>query len=65
MVNMKKLLLLLLLYLSSINSINAADDKSQVNLSCAIYETFHWDNLTTSKTKPEDESLIHLLVLFC
>ena len=30
----------------------------QVNMSCAIYETFHWDTLKTTETRPEDVSLI-------
>jgi hypothetical protein len=54
---MKKLLLVIFLFLSINNPISAAyDDK--VNLTCTLYETFHWDDLTTSKLKPEDVSLV-------
>jgi hypothetical protein len=51
---MKKLLLLFFSILLSFNSY--ADE--QVNLTCAFYETFHWDTLKTTDTKPEDVSLI-------
>ena len=54
---MKKLLLLLLLSLGIINPANA-ESVEQINLTCAFYETFHWDDLTTSDLKPEDISLI-------
>ena len=54
---MKKLLLILLLSLGFVGSANA-ESVEQVNLTCAFYETFHWDDLTTTDTRPEDMSLI-------
>ena len=47
--SMKKLLLLLLLSLGFIGSANA-ESIEQVNLTCTFYETFHWDDLTTTQT---------------
>ena len=54
---MKKLLLILLLFLGITNQANA-ESVEQVNLTCTLYETFHWDDLTTSDLRPEDSSLI-------
>jgi hypothetical protein len=52
---MKKILILLLLSLGLMGFANAEE---RVNLSCAFYEYFKWDNHETSKVKPEDESLV-------
>lgn len=54
---MKKLFLLISLSLG-IASLTNAESIEQVNLTCTFYETFHWDDLTTSDLKPEDISLI-------
>ena len=54
---MKKLLLLLLLSLGITNPANAESDE-QVNLTCTFYETFHWDDLTTTLLRPEEWSLV-------
>ena len=51
---MKKITLICLLILLS----SASNSEEEVNLSCAFYESFEWDNLETTKTKPEDESLV-------
>ena len=46
---MKKLLLILFISLGITNPANA-ESIEQVNLTCSSYETFHWDDLTTTKT---------------